>query len=102
MSTFSSSGAFATFKANNAHLYSSSRNAFDIRQNNRFIKPKSPKSARWFSGKKLSPGQKEALSAKIKSYADGEKRSILINSMVTILVSAGILVLSSQLLNYLF
>lgn len=102
MSTFSSSGAFATFKANNAHLYGSSRNAFDIRQNNSFIKRKSPKSARWFSGNKLSQGQKEAVTAKIKSYAESEKRGVLINSMVTLLVSAGILVLSSQVLNYLF
>jgi len=100
MSTISS-GAFSTFKANNAHLYSSRRNSFNIHQNNGFINTESPKSSRWLSGQKLNSNQAEAIKAKIKAYTARENRNIAINAAVSLFVSAGIIVLSSQLLNNL-
>ena len=98
MSTSISSGAFATFSANNAHLYSSSRSAFAIHQNNNFIKAKSPK----LKVTKLTTEQKEAIKLKLKSYAARENRSALVSAALTLVISAGVLILSSELLTNLF
>lgn len=95
MSTSISSGAFSTFSANNAHLYSSSRNAFAIHQNNNFIKANSPK----LQVNKLTTEQQKAIKTKLKSYGNRENRSALVSAALTLVISAGVLILSSELLS---
>lgn len=97
MSTFTSSGAYATNAANNAQLYHSSRQAFAIHQHNGFIKVKSPK----FKIKKLNDQQKQQLTAKLKAYASAEKRGALASIALTLAISAVIFVSSYQFINLL-
>ena len=97
MSTFTSSGAYATLAANNAQLYHSSRNAFAIHQNNGFISVKSPR----LKIKKLNESQKQQLKAKIKAYASREKRSIWLSTALSLAITAGIFTVSYQLINLL-
>ncbi len=92
MSNSISSGAFATFSANKAHLYSSYSNAFSIHQHNGFIKTTSPKS----KIKKLTKAQTAAFKKKINHYKAMENRSILVSAAITLVVSAGVLILSSE------
>ena len=97
MSTFTSSGAYATYAANNAQLYHSSRQAFAIQQHNGFIKVKSPK----FNIKKLNEQQRQQLKAKIKGYTSAEKRGAWASAVLTLGISAVVFVLSIQVMNLL-
>ncbi len=94
MSTSISSGAFSTFSANNAQLYGSSRGAFAIHQNNGFIRTNSPK----LKVNKLTSEQRESIREKLKSYAAKENRSTLVSAAATLVISAGVLILSSEFL----
>lgn len=92
MSTFTSSGAFATLSANNSQLYSRTNNAFAIHQRNNFIKTRSPK----VQIQKLSKMQKERIKEKIRLYTSSENRGVLITTALTLTITAGLVLLANQ------
>lgn len=97
MSTFTSSGAFATLSANNSQLYSRNNNAFAIHQRNNFINTRSPK----VKIHKLSKLQKERIKDKIRSYTSSDKRHTLITTALTLSITAGLVLLANQALTLL-
>lgn len=94
MSTITSTGAFSTLSANNARLYSRNNNAFAIHHRNNFITAKSPK----VQIKPLSKEQRTRIKAQIKRYTSKEHRGVLVTTLLTVTISAGLVLLASQLL----
>ena len=92
MSTFTSSGSFATFSANNSQLYSRSNNAFAIHQKNNFITTRSPK----MSIPKLTQQQKARIKEKISRYTSSENRGVMITSLLSLTITAGLILLANQ------
>lgn len=97
MSTFASSGSFATLSANNSLLYSRSNNAFAIHQKNNFIKTRSPK----VSIQKLTQQQAARIKEKIRSYTSSENRGVIITSVLSLAITAGLVILANQALTLL-
>lgn len=97
MSTFTSSGAFSTLSANNSQLYSRNNNAFAIHQRNSYIKTTNPV----VQIKELTKMQKERITEKIRLYTSSEKRGVLITTALTLTITAGLVLLASQVLTLL-
>lgn len=97
MSTFTSSGAFATLSANNAQLYSRNNNAFAIHQRNNFIKTTSPK----VQIQKLTQRQRDRIKDKIRFYTSDEKRNVMITTVLSLSITAGLVFLASQAITLL-
>ncbi|GAB5525365.1 MAG: hypothetical protein Roseis2KO_32370 [Roseivirga sp.] len=97
MSTFTSSGAFATLSANNSQLYSRNNNAFAIHQRNNFIKTRSPK----VQIQKLTKMQKERIKEKMKQYTSSENRNAMIAAALSLSITAGLVTLAYQALTLL-
>lgn len=97
MSTFTSSGAFATLSANNSQLYSRNNNAFAIHQRNNFIKTRSPK----VQIQKLTERQRNRIKDKIRLYTSDEKRHTLIAAALSLSITAGLVILANQALTLL-
>ncbi|MCE7996874.1 MAG: hypothetical protein HEP71_33240 [Roseivirga sp.] len=71
--------------------------AFDIQNNNSFIKARGSK----ITAQPFHQEQKELISKKIKGYTASKQRRLVATAVITLTVSGGLVLLASQLIKLL-
>ncbi len=96
MSLLTATG-FKIGKRSNMRLNNKSGGAFDIQNNNDFIKPHGLKN----EVSPLSKKQRKLIASKIRSYTIAANRRLFITMAITLMVSAGLIILTRQVITLL-
>lgn len=96
MSLLTAAG-FKKLKRSNMRLNKKSGGAFDIHNNNDFIKPHGLK----IKTKPMSKEQRKVLSDKIRKYDSAESRRLATTALLTVTISTGLILLVNQIANSL-